>query len=55
MTGVAANADNSITFTDQQFNRISGPGSCFANGYFTAKYAPVLDTTQAGSPSIYVN
>jgi len=55
VSGVAGNADNSITFTAQQFNRVSGPGTCFANGYFTAKYAPVVDTSQAGSPSIYVN
>jgi hypothetical protein len=55
VTGVADNTDNSITFTNQQFNRTAGPGTCFANGYFTAKYAPVVDTTQAGSPSIYVN
>jgi hypothetical protein len=55
VSGVASNTDNSITFTDQQFNRIAGPGTCFANGYFTARYAPVLDTSQDGSPSIYVN
>ena len=55
VSGVASNTDNSITFTNQQFNRIAGPGTCFANGYFTAQYAPVLDTSQADSPGIYVN
>jgi hypothetical protein len=53
--GVASNTDLSITFTSQQFNRSSGPGTCFANGYFTAKYSPVQDTSQAGSPTVYVN
>jgi hypothetical protein len=53
VTGVASNTDNSISFTDQQFNKFSGPGTCFANGFFTAKYAPITDTTQ--SASVYVN
>jgi hypothetical protein len=53
VTGVASNADNSISFTDQQFNKFSGPGTCFANGFFTAKYAPITDTTQAAS--VFVN
>lgn len=46
LTGVANNADNSITFTSQQFTRTSGSSLCFANGYFTAKYSPV---TAAGA------
>ena len=43
LTGVASNTDNSIAFTNQQFTKASGSGLCFANGYFTAKYAPVTD------------
>ncbi|MEV6616836.1 Tat pathway signal sequence domain protein [Streptomyces sp. NPDC051051] len=43
LTGVASNADNSITFTAQPFAKASGSSLCFANGYFTAKYAPVTD------------
>jgi len=54
VTGATANLDNSITFTNQKFNRFSGPGTCFANGYFTAKYAPVRDTSAGGSPLVYV-
>ncbi|SDY89513.1 hypothetical protein SAMN05444365_10441 [Micromonospora pattaloongensis] len=55
MTGSTGNEDNSITFASQQFNKVSGPGTCFANGFFSATYAPVTDTSQAGSPVVYVN
>ncbi|WP_027343879.1 hypothetical protein [Hamadaea tsunoensis] len=47
VTGTASNTDNSITFTNQKFNKTMGPSTCFPNGYFSAVYAPVLDTTQA--------
>ncbi|MET9502579.1 Tat pathway signal sequence domain protein [Streptomyces sp. NPDC006259] len=43
LTGVASNTGNSITFTAQHFTKSSGSSLCFANGYFTAKYAPVTD------------
>ncbi|WP_330460480.1 Tat pathway signal sequence domain protein [Streptomyces sp. NBC_00820] len=51
LTGHAGNADNSITFTNQQMTKSSGSSLCFANGFFTAKYAPVTD---AGAP-VFVN
>ncbi|WP_328437956.1 Tat pathway signal sequence domain protein [Streptomyces sp. NBC_00444] len=51
LTGRADNTDNSIAFTAQQFTKVSGSSLCFANGYFTAKYAPVTD---AGA-LVYVN
>ncbi|MFJ3659153.1 Tat pathway signal sequence domain protein [Streptomyces sp. NPDC090119] len=51
LTGKADNADSSITFTNQQFTKVSGSSLCFASGYFTAKYAPVTD---AGAP-VFVN
>ncbi|MFE3638053.1 Tat pathway signal sequence domain protein [Streptomyces sp. NPDC059168] len=51
LTGTADNGDSSINFTNQRFTRYSGSSLCFANGYFTAKYAPVTD---AGAP-VYVN
>ncbi|MEU4876396.1 Tat pathway signal sequence domain protein [Streptomyces sp. NPDC021608] len=47
LSGVASNADNSITFTSQHFTKTSGSSLCFANGYFTAKYAPVTDAGAA--------
>ncbi|MCH0568932.1 Tat pathway signal sequence domain protein [Streptomyces sp. MUM 136J] len=51
LSGAASNTDNSIAFTDQHFTKTSGSSLCFANGYFTATYAPVTD---AGA-SVYVN
>ena len=54
MTGVVSNTDNSITFTNQQFDLESGSSLCFANGFFTATYAPVEDTT-AGGAAVFVN
>lgn len=51
LTGKADNSDSSISFTNQQFTKFSGSSLCFANGYFTAKYAPVTD---AGA-RVYVN
>ncbi|WP_433453319.1 Tat pathway signal sequence domain protein [Streptomyces sp. CA-142005] len=51
LTGKAGNADNSISFTNQQFTKTSGSSLCFANGYFTARYAPVTD----GGTPVYVN
>ncbi|MET8807707.1 Tat pathway signal sequence domain protein [Streptomyces sp. NPDC004546] len=51
LTGKADNADNSISFTNQQFTKTSGSSLCFANGYFTARYAPVTD----GGTPVYVN
>jgi hypothetical protein len=55
LTGTSSNTDNSITFTNQAFTKFSGSSLCFASGYFTAKYAPVSDTTQSGSPAVTVN
>ncbi|MEU8592075.1 Tat pathway signal sequence domain protein [Streptomyces sp. NPDC048664] len=55
LTGTASNTDHSITFTNQQFTKYSGSSLCFASGYFTARYAPVGDTAQPGSPAVTVN
>jgi hypothetical protein len=49
--GTASNDGNSIAFADQHFTKVSGSGLCFANGYFTATYAPVTD----GSATVFVN
>jgi hypothetical protein len=54
LTGTVSNTDTSINFSNQQFNLTSGSGLCPGNGYFTASYAPVQDTTQ-GSAAVYVN
>lgn len=55
LTGTASNTDNGITFGSQHFTKSSGSSLCFGNGYFTAKYAPVTDTSVVGSPAVYVN
>jgi hypothetical protein len=54
VTGAISNTDNSITFTNQQFDLESGSSLCFSNGYFSATYAPVQDST-AGDAAVYVN
>lgn len=54
MTGTTSNDGNSITFTNQVFTKVSGPGTCFNTGYFSAVYAPVRDTS-AGGALVFVN
>ena len=54
ITGTSDNTDNSINFTAQAFTKTSGSSLCFANGYFTAKYAPVTDTNQGGA-TVFTN
>jgi hypothetical protein len=41
MTGTTSDIDNSITFTNERFDKVSGPGLCFSTAYFSATYAPV--------------
>ncbi|SNY47000.1 Tat pathway signal sequence domain protein [Paractinoplanes atraurantiacus] len=55
ITGVSANEDNSITFTQQAFTKASGPITCPGAGFFTARYAPVLDSTVEGTPAVFTN
>ncbi|NJC68504.1 Tat pathway signal sequence domain protein [Planosporangium thailandense] len=55
LTGTASNADFSLTFVNQKFTKVSGSGVCAANGFFTATYAPVQDTSVAGTPGVFVN
>lgn len=55
ITGTAVNATNSIIFTNQVLTKFSGPSICFGTAYFSATYSPVQDTSQAGSPPVYVN
>ncbi|MBQ1013503.1 Tat pathway signal sequence domain protein [Micromonospora sp. M51] len=54
LTGTAANATNSITFTHQPFTKFSGPSLCFGTAYFSATYSPVRDSTK-GNAAVYVN
>ncbi|CAL9398831.1 Tat pathway signal sequence domain protein [Streptomyces sp. NPDC090994] len=52
LSGTASNGDNGIHFNDQHFTKVSGSALCFANGYFTADYAPV---TTSGGGTVFVN
>ncbi|GAB2717151.1 Tat pathway signal sequence domain protein [Streptomyces bullii] len=52
LTGTTDNTDSGISFTNQQFTKASGSSLCFANAYFTAKYAPVTDAS--GAP-VFIN
>jgi len=54
ISGVSSNTANTIQFTSQQFTKSSGPGTCFASGFFSATYGPVIDTTQGNAP-VFVN
>ncbi|WP_354637905.1 Tat pathway signal sequence domain protein [Kitasatospora camelliae] len=54
----AGNADNvahSLAFRNEHFVKSGGSGLCPGEGYFSATYGPVADSTQAGSPLVYVN
>jgi hypothetical protein len=55
IAGTAAAGDSSIAFADQQFDKASGSALCPSNGYFTANYSPVTDTSVDGSPAVYTN
>ncbi|MBT2676225.1 Tat pathway signal sequence domain protein [Streptomyces sp. ISL-14] len=51
LSGTASNDDNTINFASAPFAKVSGSSLCFANGFFTAKYAPVTGSGEA----VYVN
>ena len=55
LSGSADNTNNSISFSNQHFTKSSGPGTCFTDAYFSAQYGPVSDTSQSGSPLVFVN
>ncbi|WP_320781273.1 Tat pathway signal sequence domain protein [Streptomyces sp. CRN 30] len=52
LSGTASNTTNGISFDDQQFTKVSGSSLCFANGFFTATYAPVKTS---GGATVFVN
>jgi hypothetical protein len=55
LSGTTGNSDNSLNFTNQQFDLFNGPSTCFASANFSASYAPVQDTTQSGHPAVFTN
>ncbi|MER6395406.1 Tat pathway signal sequence domain protein [Kitasatospora sp. NPDC001603] len=54
-TGAADNAGHSMVFRTEHFAKSGGSSLCPADGYFSATYGPVTDTSQAGSPAVVVN
>ncbi|MFD9685889.1 Tat pathway signal sequence domain protein [Kitasatospora sp. NPDC059088] len=54
-TGTADNGGQSLTFTNEHFAKSGGSGLCPGDGYFSASYGPVADTSQSGAPAVYVN
>ena len=55
VSGSASNTDNSLTFTNQQFDGDSTNNfQCPTTSYFTAKYAPVVDSNN-GNASVFTN
>jgi hypothetical protein len=53
--GNASNATESITFTAQPFHLVHSPDGCPPSGSFSAKFAPVKDTTVKGDPVVFIN
>ncbi|MBO1418839.1 Tat pathway signal sequence domain protein [Streptomyces sp. FH025] len=54
-TGSADNTAHGLTFVNEHFVKSGGSGLCPADGYFSAAYGPVADTSQPGAPAAYVN
>lgn len=52
--GTTNNTNNSLTFTNQQFDLQQGSVACFQRANFSAQYGPVQDTTQ-GSGNVFTN
>ncbi|MEU3612317.1 Tat pathway signal sequence domain protein [Streptomyces sp. NPDC006872] len=55
LSAVSSNSDTSLTFTNQVFSKVSGSLLCTGKGYFTATYAPVVDSSVDGTPAVYIN
>ncbi|MFD5085287.1 Tat pathway signal sequence domain protein [Kitasatospora sp. NPDC058201] len=54
-TGTADNATHSLAFRNERFVKSGGSGLCPGEGYFSATYGPLVDTSRAGSPPVHVN
>lgn len=55
INGNASNKGNTITIKNQKFTKKSGASLCPAKATFSATYGPVLDTSVAGNPAVFVN
>lgn len=54
-TGSADNATHGLVFRNEHFVKSGGSSLCPADGYFSASYGPVTDSSQPGSPVVHVN
>ncbi|MFJ8039018.1 Tat pathway signal sequence domain protein [Kitasatospora sp. NPDC096147] len=54
-TGAADNTTHGLAFRNEYFVKSGGSGLCPGEGYFSASYGPVADTSQAGGPVVHVN
>ncbi|WP_354644103.1 Tat pathway signal sequence domain protein [Kitasatospora camelliae] len=55
ISGSVAAGTGALSFANQAFAKASGSSLCFATGYFSATYGPVVDSSVPGSPQVYVN
>ncbi|MGW1172824.1 Tat pathway signal sequence domain protein [Kitasatospora sp. NPDC002543] len=54
-TGNADNTAHSLAFRTEHFAKSGGSTLCPADGYFSATYGPVADTSRPGGPAVFVN
>ncbi|MER8185209.1 Tat pathway signal sequence domain protein [Kitasatospora sp. NPDC094015] len=54
-SGNADNAAHSLAFHNEHFAKSGGSVLCPADGYFSATYGPVADTSLPGGPAVQVN
>jgi hypothetical protein len=54
LSGTASNTDNSITLSGQGLTKATGSGLCPSTSTLSATYAPVGDTSVAGTPAVFV-
>ncbi|MEU6232225.1 Tat pathway signal sequence domain protein [Kitasatospora sp. NPDC047058] len=54
-TGNADNTAHSLAFRNEHFVKSGGSSLCPGDGYFSATYGPLTDSSQAGGPVVHVN
>ncbi|MEV0194710.1 Tat pathway signal sequence domain protein [Kitasatospora purpeofusca] len=54
-TGTSDNTTHTLSFRNEHFVKSGGSGLCPGEGYFSATYGPLADSSRAGSPVVHVN
>ncbi|MET8702922.1 Tat pathway signal sequence domain protein [Kitasatospora sp. NPDC058032] len=54
-TGSADNTAHALVFRNAHFVKSAGSSLCPGEGYFSATYGPMADSTQPGGPAVSVN